>query len=271
MFLWLFKQVLNFKRVVAGRNYPHQMAWGLAFGLLLGVIPHGNLLTFALVALVICLNINHAMVALVGVVVSFTAHHLDGYSHTLGQYVLRHPDLAGPLANAWQLPLVPWTNLNNTIVMGSFLIGVAALLPTYAISYPLFRRLAPARENDPTAAAESAEVSQPNASTGVDMAASHASGDRIQRIDRAHGHSAAATAADPPSKETDETDPAGFGTASTSLVETQIDVIRLQSGPLGDEQPERLPPASATDNAQINQALNYLLRRLRTSQQENAA
>lgn len=257
MVLWLIKQFLNIKQVLAGRSHPHQMAWGLALGLLLGLIPHGNLLTVALVALVVCLNINHAMVALVGVAVTFLATRLDPYSHQVGQFVLLHPSLAEPLANAWQLPLAAWTDLNNTIVMGSFLIGVAALLPVYAFSYPLFRMLAP---NEP---ADEQEATEPIATT---VAA------KPQPTVPAADKDAAPIVFTPlPGRETDSS-PAAIASDSTpEMVETQIDVIRLKDhhGDTPDSQTQT--PATDADNAQINQALNFLLRRLRTSQQENAA
>lgn len=258
MVLWLIKQFLNVKQVLAGRSHPHQMAWGLALGLLLGLIPHGNLLTVALVALVVCLNINHAMVALVGVAVTFLATRLDPYSHQVGQFVLLHPSLAEPLAGAWQLPLAAWTDLNNTIVMGSFLIGVAALLPVYAFSYPLFRMLAP---NEPADDQEDTAESVATAASPKPQPAAPA----------ADKDSAPIVFTPLPGRETVPSPAAATVDSTPEIVETQIDVIRLKDhhGDATDSQTQ--PSAPEADNAQINQALNFLLRRLRTSQQENAA
>jgi hypothetical protein len=36
--------------------------------------------------------------------------------------------------------VVPWTAFNNTVVLGSALIGLAAFLPVYGITRPIFAR-----------------------------------------------------------------------------------------------------------------------------------
>ena len=118
MILWILKQVRSVRRAVAGRKNPHQLAWAVALGLLLGLVPHGNLLAFALVILVLSLKINHAMAGLTALVATCFAVKLDPYAHELGNFVLTHPQLEQTTQLAWSLPLVPWTDLNNTIVMG---------------------------------------------------------------------------------------------------------------------------------------------------------
>ena len=123
-----YKLISTARRAFAGRKYPHQMAWAVAFGLLLGVIPHGNLLARRLLLVVLSLKINHAMAGLTAVATTFLARYLDPYSHQVGDYVLTHPGFRETAVSAWQLPLVPWTDLNNTVVMGSFLIGLSALV-----------------------------------------------------------------------------------------------------------------------------------------------
>ncbi len=293
MFLWFIKQLLTFRKAFAGRNHPRQMAWGLALGLLLGLIPHGNLLTVALVMLVVCLNVNHAVVALTGVVASFFAMQLDPYSHQVGQFVLLHPDLSTSMGRLWQLPLVPWTDLNNTIVMGSFLIGTGLLLPTYLASYPFFRMIAPRPkpEDEPNgpqprhaAQLEKTRVDPPHDVAPNDTrikpqfaAAAFSTAEANKRelqVTRHPGepqiHSEPIVFTPlprpnetPVSADVDELPSVGM--------ETQIDVIRLKDYRVDTSQPDAQTPAPEADNAQINQALNYLLRRLRNSQQEKAA
>ncbi len=127
MILWTLKLISTARRAIAGRKYPHQLAWAVAFGLLLGVVPHGNLLAIVLLLVVLSLKINHAMAGLTAIGATFLATRLDPLSHQVGDYVLTHPSLSEAAVTAWQLPLVPWTDLNNTVVMGSFLIGVGGV------------------------------------------------------------------------------------------------------------------------------------------------
>lgn len=268
MILWTYKLISTARRAFAGRRYPHQLAWGVAFGLLLGVIPHGNLLALIVLLAVLSLKINHAMAALTAVGTTFLATHLDPYSHQVGDFVLTHPSLRETAMAAWQLPLVPWTDLNNTVVMGSFLIGTAAILPVFGLTYPVFRMLAPKEEKSthprPSHSA-AASVDAPQATTPPKA-------HQVVLIDQGH-----VTVAPPHhSEETEseipfqELDAPPSTTTKKVAVETRIDVIRMK-----DHRNVSSPTAAthdgAADSQPMDEALNYLLRQLRDSQQRKAA
>lgn len=146
MILFTIKLISSIRKAIAGRRHPSQLAWGVAFGVLLGLIPHGNLLAVVLVLGVLMLQINHAMVALVGIGLTFFAPRFDPQFDALGRWFFDHPEASKAMASAWQYPLVPWTDLNNTVVMGSFLIGLALLLPIFVLTRPIFKRWAMALE-----------------------------------------------------------------------------------------------------------------------------
>jgi uncharacterized protein (TIGR03546 family) len=148
MILWMVKLLSSIRRAVAGRKYPSQLAWAVGFGVLLGVVPHGNFLAIAILIIVLSLRVNHAMAGLTAVAVSFLATRLDPYSHQLGDWVLSHPVVQEKAIAAWRLPLMPWTDLNNTVVMGSFLLGLAMLVPVFCISYPIFKFFAPPADQE---------------------------------------------------------------------------------------------------------------------------
>jgi len=149
MLVFFIKQILSLKKAILGRREPHQLAWGLALGLFLGIVPHGNLLAFAILLFVLSVNVNHGMVAVTAVIASMLASRLDSQTHAVGNYLLNHPDFAPVLASAWQLPVIPWTDINNTVVMGSFAVGLAFVVPAYLFSYPIFHWLAPESNDVP--------------------------------------------------------------------------------------------------------------------------
>ena len=161
MIIWMFKLWSTFRRAIAGRKYPHQLAWAVAFGLLLGIVPHGNLLALGVLIVVLSLKLNHAMAGLTAIGATFAATIVDPYSHQLGEFVLTHPRVSETAASAWQLPLMPWTDLNNTVVMGSFLIGVVALVPVFVITYPFFRLIAPAADPETSQSEERTAAAEP--------------------------------------------------------------------------------------------------------------
>lgn len=300
MIFFAIKLLKNVRTAVAGRKYPHQLAWAVAFGVLLGIIPHGNLLALATLIVVLSLKLNHAMAGLTAIGATFLATRLDPFSDQVGNYVLSHPKSGPMLADAWQLPLVPWTDLNNTVVMGSFLIGVGALIPIFMVTYPIFRVFAPAEETaEGSPATKAVKESKP-----------------VVHIDKAHAKVANTHLVDhpAPAKELAQPDPpvtdppreasvdhylASLPEQDVSeenvletkdesenrVVETRIDVIRMKdyrdvtatadATTTDSENSDSAKPTTARDDVSntekpLDEALNYLLRQLRDSQQRKA-
>lgn len=184
MVIFSLKLLNNLRKAIAGRRFPHQLAGGVALGVLLGVIPHGNLLALVVLMAVLCFRINHALLAVVAIAVSFGATRLDPYSHSVGEYLLSHPTGSSLATQAWALPVLPWTDLNNTVVLGSFVIGLASVLPIFYITLPFFRLIAPA-ETEEDAVGEKdtsapADRDADDTSAGVALAGH-------DRTDEAHG------------------------------------------------------------------------------------
>ncbi|MEZ6091354.1 MAG: TIGR03546 family protein [Pirellulaceae bacterium] len=142
MIIWLYRQIQGIRKALAGRDDPEQLAWAMALGVLVGVVPKGNLVAVILVLGILALRINHSMAAVTAVAVSFAAKMIDPFTHKLGQWVLNVEALQNFYAWSWRQPLVPWTDLNNTVVMGSLLVGLMTLFPTYSLTLPMFRALA---------------------------------------------------------------------------------------------------------------------------------
>ncbi|MFK8112644.1 MAG: TIGR03546 family protein [Rubripirellula sp.] len=289
MILWIVKLISTARRAIAGRKYPHQLAWAVAFGLLLGVVPHGNLLALILLVVVLSLKINHAMAALTAIAATFVATKLDPFSHQVGEYVLSNPRINEAAVNAWQMPLVPWTDLNNTVVMGSFLIGVAALLPVFALTYPVFRLFQPAEEDleerspaqrNTTGSRQTAETQTYADSHGVvmvDQGHQQVNRPHTQRADR-DGVSITRSTSTSTTTESEQVEFVRVDTTDETsedenrvAVETRIDVIRMKDYREPGSQDASQPSDGDNENQPMDEALNYLLRQLRDSQQRKAA
>jgi len=278
MLIFFIKQLLSVRRAIVGRNEPAQLAWGVAFGVLLGIVPHGNLLAVGLLILLLSLRVNHGIATVAAVASTFLATKLDPYSHQLGDYVLTHEDYSTYFASVWQLPFVPWTDINNTIVTGSLLIGLAALVPIFLISYPVFHIFAPkgtpidggagtggalalaapvASQAQPVTppserSKSAATVVQHNRSTSPALAPSAIDAAMVGIVDTKH--------------ESVETP------AEPQLIETRIDVIRMskrQDAAASSGTIEK-QDISGQDEP-MSEALNYLLRQLRDSRERRAA
>jgi uncharacterized protein (TIGR03546 family) len=283
MILWTIKLLSNVRKAIAGRKYPHQLAWAVAFGVLLGVVPHGNLLAIAILLVVLSLKLNHAMAGLTAVLVTFGATKLDPYSHELGNFVLTHPRLTEAATTVWELPLVAWTDLNNTVVLGSFLLGLGALLPIFVITYPIFRLLAPRSDTDPDDANARQMASQ------REQESTH----EVIMVDQGHSgitsphrgpskvpHHSGETSS-PQAAESKSDDDVDFVEVDRGLedeqsdnciaVETRIDVIRMIDHRSATSDSAAHQVDASDEQQPMDEALNYLLRQLRDSQQRKAA
>ena len=259
--LLMFLKLLGFvRKAIAGRRYPGQLAWGIGLGVMLGLVPQGNLVAIALLILVLSLRINHAMTALCGVAASFGAAQLDPYSHKVGLWLHQNETFAQYAQQAWSLPLVPWTDLNNTLVLGSFVIAIGSVLPVVMVSYPVLRWAAP-RGRDASDDAAEEQASPPVAQ-------------REAKITRIEVHR------DPvPAPKGSDTWHGAVGDDGTAPpLHSHSAALQIAAAvpfePI--EQPTDVtPPATRVDAShaqqQMDEALHYLLRQLRESQERNAA
>jgi uncharacterized protein (TIGR03546 family) len=277
MLVFLVKQIMSVRAAIVGRNEPAQLAWGVAFGVLLGIVPHGNLLAVMLLLLLLSLRVNHGIATVAAVGTTLLATRLDPYSHQLGRLVLMHQDFSRHLANAWQLPFVPWTDINNTVVLGSFLIGLAALLPIFLLTYPVFHWFAPkGTPIDGTNSSAAVALDVPNAVTDVrgTIARTRPAENDARPVVSVPLNNAS------PSLEPSAIDAAmsGLGTKSETktvvephLIETRIDVIRVgKRKPTSADAEVEAKDVSEQDEP-MSEALNYLLRQLRDTRQRRAA
>ena len=272
MILFSIKIYRTIRRIVAARHQPHQVAWGIATGAMLGLMPHGNLLAVAVLAVWLALRINHAAMGLVALGVTMIADRADPATHRVGTWLLDQSIVHDAVVTAWQYPLVPWTDINNTIVLGSFALGLAGLVPIFSIVYPILRVFAPrhtdAVVNEATAIGPSRQDTGETLTSG---ATSHEILDRSRDEPAADpsvwfidaGETVAAptrspvfdTVDDPPTSEAENSD-------ERLPVQTRIDMIREKAVPA----PHATDPgvgAQSDDDPTIDQALNYLLRQLR--------
>lgn len=140
MIAWLAEQYRYLFLVLRSHDSPRQLALGFAFGVLLGLLPQGNLLAAGVVLVFFSLRLNLATGMITAFVVSYVAALGDPLAHRLGFVLLQAPALADIWTWLYNQPVVPWTQFNNTVVLGSFLLGLLAFYPAYRLSLPWFAR-----------------------------------------------------------------------------------------------------------------------------------
>lgn len=129
------RSVLN---LVRGERTRHQLALGLALGLVIGLLPKGNLTAVLFATLLLATRVNTGMGLLTAFCTSWLSPGLDPWCDAIGRGILTNEGWQNQFATWYQLPMVPWFGLHNTVVLGSLILGCAAILPAYYLSQPLF-------------------------------------------------------------------------------------------------------------------------------------
>lgn len=140
---YLLRPVRFLAKAVTSESTPRQLALGFALGLLIGLVPKGNLIAVTLVVMLGAMKVNLGAGMLAAFAFSWIGVLTDPLTHRIGLSVLEVPSLRPFWTGLHNIPLMPWTHFNNTVVLGSFLLGVALMYPVYRLSEPLFAKYMP--------------------------------------------------------------------------------------------------------------------------------
>ncbi len=111
---------------------PAQIAGGFILGMLLGITPFWSLINIVLVLILIVINVNLAMAIFAYGLFSLVVYLADPVFNSFGYWALVDLSfLRGFWTSLYNLPLVPYTRFNNTVYLGSLLVGILMLIPVY--------------------------------------------------------------------------------------------------------------------------------------------
>lgn len=111
----------------------NQLAAGLALGLVMGFSPFLSIQTFFFFLLVFIFRIQMGAAFLSAFFFKFAAFLLDPVTDIVGRKVLETEGLRPLFVSMYNMPLVPLTRFNNSIVMGSAVLGFALAIPAFFI------------------------------------------------------------------------------------------------------------------------------------------
>ena len=160
---WLVQQLVHFREAAKSGDTPRQLALGVAVGLLLGLIPKGNLIAIGLSAIVLAARINVGTAMIAATLFSALGMLTDPLTHRIGLALLNERSLQPIWTWLYRLPLMPWTDFNNSVVMGSFVLGIGLFYPAYRLSWMWFERYRRLRsEMDVLSASSGTSISTAN-------------------------------------------------------------------------------------------------------------
>lgn len=130
--LTLLKLLQSLIKALHSEGTPGQVAAGIALGSALGLTPLMNLHNLAIFSLIVILNVSFGGGMLGWALFVPLGFLLDPLFHAIGLALLQSPGLRPLWTDLYNTPLLPYTNFNNTVVVGS---GVAWLVLTLPIFF----------------------------------------------------------------------------------------------------------------------------------------
>ncbi len=130
----LLKLIQQLIKALNSDGTPGQVAAGIALGAVLGLTPLMNVHNLVLFGLALILNVSMPGVFLGWMVFVPVGFALDPLFNALGSWLLASAALRPLWTWMYNVPAMPFTNFNNTVVLGSFVFWVVAFVPLFFLA-----------------------------------------------------------------------------------------------------------------------------------------
>ena len=127
----LIKLIQSLFGALHSEGTPGQLAAGIALGSILGLTPLVNLHNAVVFALIVLLNVSFAGGMLGWAVFVPIGFLLDPLFDWIGHSLLFAPSLRGLWTSLYNMPILPLTNFNNTVVLGSLVFALLFFVPLF--------------------------------------------------------------------------------------------------------------------------------------------
>ena len=144
MISWITRSLRSLRETLEFGDTPRQLAMGIALGLVIGLVPKGNLLCVGLCLIGLSTRVNLGATMISAILFSMVSPLADPLTHRIGLSMLTWELLQPIYGGLYKIPFFPWTGFNNTVVLGALTLGVLLFLPTYWISHRILERTKPA-------------------------------------------------------------------------------------------------------------------------------
>ena len=127
----LIKLVQSLIGALHSEGTPGQLAAGIALGSILGLTPLVNIHNAIVFAAIVLLNVSFAGGMLGWALFVPIGFLLDPLFDWIGHQLLMAESLRGVWTSLYNTPIVPLTNFNNTVVLGSLVFALLLFLPLF--------------------------------------------------------------------------------------------------------------------------------------------
>src|SRR5215216_7414461 len=98
----------KFCRTLLASHAPEQLALGFTIGMVIGLVPKGNLIALSLCVLLFSMRCNKGLGLAAALAFSFVGPWTDPFAHRLGLAALSLHPLQATYASILKLPFGPW-------------------------------------------------------------------------------------------------------------------------------------------------------------------
>lgn len=115
----ILKQLFSFIRLLNSDTGNISLAMGMTCGFILGMTPVLSLHSFLIFLIIFFFRIQLGAALVMAFFFKFVAFLLDPVFHFVGSQVLEMESLNGFFTTLYNMPIIPYTRFNNSVVMGS--------------------------------------------------------------------------------------------------------------------------------------------------------
>ena len=129
----LIKLIQSLVGALHSEGTPGQLALGITLGSILGLTPLMNIHNAIVFAAIVLLNVSFAGGMLGWALFVPIGFLLDPLFDWIGHSLLLAPALRGLWTSMYNLPIVPLTNFNNPVVLGSLVFALVLFVPLFFV------------------------------------------------------------------------------------------------------------------------------------------
>jgi uncharacterized protein (TIGR03546 family) len=131
MFSLALRPLRQFAQALIANDSPRQVAVGFVIGMMIGLVPKGNLTAVLLGMMLLGLRVNKPA-GLLGIgVFTYLGLFMDAFAHRVGSTALAWEPLRATHSWLFESAVSPLFGWNNTVVVGQLLIGMYLAYPAY--------------------------------------------------------------------------------------------------------------------------------------------
>lgn len=120
----IIKQILNLIRLLHSENGLYAITWGLTLGVFLGFSPFFSIQTFLILFILFIFRVQFGAAFLSAFFFKLVAFLIDPFAEVFGRWALENNTFRPLWTTLYNIPIIPYTRFNNSIVMGSFLVAL---------------------------------------------------------------------------------------------------------------------------------------------------